>query len=340
VQTFTQIDHESITSVSDCDDLLLGRLPPGPSSGKVLPMRRIVAIGEILVEIMAETRGNGFREPQPLTGPYPSGAPAIFIDQVARLGHPSAMIGAVGDDDFGTLNLDRLRGDGVDISAIAVHPGASTGSAFVRYTDDGGRNFVFNLRDSANRHIRLDERARAVLAGGVHLHVVGSSLGADAVAAAVLEAIGVVKGAGGTVSFDPNIRKEMLNAPGFGERMQTVLAATDLFLPSGDELSLFAPTAADFLARGIKAIVHKQGAAGARYLDAKTDIFQPGFPVDEIDPTGAGDIFGATFVTGWLNGLAPAKNLRRACAAGALAVMKRGPMEGVSTQAELDRFLA
>jgi sugar/nucleoside kinase (ribokinase family) len=303
-------------------------------------MKRIIAIGEILVEIMADTRGEGFREAQPLTGPYPSGAPAIFIDQVARLGHPAAMIGTVGDDDFGTLNIDRLRVDGVDVSAIAVHPGAATGSAFVRYRDDGGRNFVFNLRDSANRHIRIDDRARDVLSGDVHLHVVGSSLGADAVAAAVFDALAIVKAQGGTVSFDPNIRKEMLDAPGFGDRMALVLAATDLFLPSGDELTLFAPSAADLLSGGIKAIVHKQGAAGARYLDATTDLFQPGFPAEERDPTGAGDIFGATFVVGWLNGLAPAENLRRSCAAGALAVMKRGPMEGVSTSAELDRFLS
>lgn len=301
-------------------------------------MTRIVAIGEILVEIMADTPGEGFRGPQPLTGPYPSGAPAIFIDQVARLGHPGAMIGAVGDDDFGTLNLDRMRSDGVDVSAIAVHPGAATGSAFVRYRPDGGRNFVFNLRDSANRFIALDDKARAVLSGKVHLHIVGSSLGADAVAAAVFEALAVVKSTGGTVSFDPNIRAEMLSAPGFGERLHLALAATDLFLPSGDELGLFG-TPDELLGRGIKAIVHKQGAAGARYLDPATDLFQPGFPAEEIDPTGAGDIFGATFVVGWLTGLAPVENLRRACAAGALAVASRGPMEGASTPKELDRFL-
>lgn len=324
----------------DCD-IFSPQEPPRPGARLVQTrrMRTIVAIGEILVEIMAETRGRGFREPQPLTGPYPSGAPAIFIDQVARLGHPAAMIGAVGDDDFGTLNLERLRADGVDVTAIAVHPGAATGSAFVRYREDGGRDFVFNLRDSANRHIRIDERAGAVLAGEVHLHVVGSSLGADAVAAAVLEAVSRVKAQGGTVSFDPNIRKEMLSAPGFGERLRQVLAATDLLLPSGDELDLFGAPA-DLLARGIRAIVHKQGAAGARYLDSTTELFQPGFPVEELDPTGAGDIFGASFVVGWISGLAPAENLRRACAAGALAVTRRGPMEGVSTQAELRRFLA
>ncbi len=47
----------------------------------------IVSMGEIVAEIIAEGRGAGFCEPMPLRGPYPSGAPAIFIDQVARLCH-------------------------------------------------------------------------------------------------------------------------------------------------------------------------------------------------------------------------------------------------------------
>ena len=41
----------------------------------------ILTIGEILVEVMATTVGQGFREPVDLIGPFPSGAPAIFIDQ-------------------------------------------------------------------------------------------------------------------------------------------------------------------------------------------------------------------------------------------------------------------
>ncbi|HEV7285107.1 MAG TPA: PfkB family carbohydrate kinase, partial [Kaistia sp.] len=87
---------------------------------------KIVTIGEILVEIMATTLGHGFLEAQTLIGPFPSGAPAIFIDQVGKLGHPAAIVSAVGDDDFGTVNLERLKQDGVDVSAVAIHPGAAT----------------------------------------------------------------------------------------------------------------------------------------------------------------------------------------------------------------------
>jgi fructokinase len=75
-----------------------------------------ICVGEILVEIVATTIGEGFLEAQPLMGPFPSGAPAIFIDQCGRLGGSAAMIGAVGDDDFGRLNTDRLKRDKIDIS--------------------------------------------------------------------------------------------------------------------------------------------------------------------------------------------------------------------------------
>ena len=124
------------------------------------------------------------------------------------------------------------------------------------------------------------------------------------------------------------------------------LARADLLLPSGDELRLLATDAASdeaavhrLLDRGITAVVHKHGARGARYIDRTTDCFVPAFSVTEVDPTGAGDIFGATFVAGWLAGLRPEDNLRRAVAAGALAVTRQGPMEGASTAAEIDAFL-
>ena len=96
-------------------------------------MLKVVTLGEILVEIMADERGHGFREPLRLVGPFPSGAPAIFIDQVAKLGQPCGIIACVGDDDFGRVNLERLENDGVDVTAVEVNPTYVTGSAFVRY---------------------------------------------------------------------------------------------------------------------------------------------------------------------------------------------------------------
>ena len=49
-------------------------------------MYDILTIGEILAEILSDHVGQVFYRPGRLLGPYPSGAPAIFIDQAARMG--------------------------------------------------------------------------------------------------------------------------------------------------------------------------------------------------------------------------------------------------------------
>ena len=309
-------------------------------------MKKIVTIGEILVEVMATERGNGFVRPIPLVGPFPSGAPAIFIDQAAKFGQPCGMVGCVGADDFGRVNLDRLKKDGVDISGIAVDPEYATGSAFVRYREDGSRDFVFNIKHSASGLTSLTDAARALIDSSDHLHVMGTSLFSPEIVAAILEGIRMTKAKGGSVSFDPNVRPEMLGLPGLGQALETIFSQCDLFLPSGPELYLFAKATteteaiAEILKGGVRAIVVKNGSDGATYHDCETTVRQPAFRVEEVDPTGAGDCFGATFVSCWLRGMVPADALRYAAASGARAVEKQGPMEGASSLAELDAFIA
>lgn len=309
-------------------------------------MKKIVVAGEILVEIMADTQGDGFPGPIALTGPFPSGAPAIFIDQVARMGQPCGIVSKVGDDDFGRLNVMRLAGDGVDVSAIGIDTDRPTGSAFVRYRADGSRDFVFNIRHSACGTLPDSPAVAALLDSADHLHVMGSSLSSPTIIAFNIAAARAVRARGGTVSFDPNLRKEILAGPGMAGAMQDILSLTDLFLPSGDEIALLTratsgdAAVAELLARGIRAIVHKQGAQGVAYHDATGRRFVPAFRVREIDPTGAGDCFGGAFTALWLRGEDIDRALTLAAAAGALAVTRRGPMEGAATLDDIRAFAA
>ncbi|PYE81171.1 sugar kinase [Pseudoroseicyclus aestuarii] len=308
-------------------------------------LRKIVTIGEILVEIMATRRGQSFLEAGDYRGPFPSGAPAIFVNQAALLGQPAAIVSAVGEDAFGAVNLNRLRASGVDVSAVAVRQGPATGSAFVTYAADGSRDFLFNIAHSACGTIPFDASARAAVAGADHLHVMGSALAAPGLAPTVLQALDAVKGQGGTVSFDPNLRKEMARAPGLRPALERVLEACDLFLPSGEELFSFCEAttedaaAAELLARGIEAVVVKKGAAGAVWYDGAGRYEAAPLAVEEVDPTGAGDSFGAAAVSFWLRGLAAPQALARANAAGAAAVTALGPMEGALDSAALDAML-
>ncbi len=308
-------------------------------------MKKIVVIGEILVEIMADTVGTGFLCPQPLHGPYPSGAPAIFADQAARLGQPVAIVSSVGNDDFGRLNLDRLKRDGVDVAGVHVDPDRPTGSAFVRYRSDGLRDFVFNIRHSAAGSLKFIDAARHILDVADHIHVTGSSFSIPGFVEFSIEAADAIKARSGTVSFDPNLRKEMLSAEGLADAMTRIIGLTDLYLPSGDELNLLTNAQdpkgaiAELLRRGVKAVVHKRGTDGARYYDRDRQYSVDAFTIKELDPTGAGDCFGATFTSLWLRGRHPQSALEIAAASGALAAMTRGPMEGTADLPTLDRFV-
>lgn len=311
-----------------------------------MTVRPIVAIGEVLVEIMATKPGDGFREPLDLTGPFPSGAPAIFANQVGLMGHPAAMIASVGADDFGRLNIDRLRANGIDTSAIALHEDAVTGSAFVRYRADGSRAFLFNIAQSASGRLAITPDARNVLERARHLHVMGSSLFSDTAIAVVLEAVQRVKAAGGTLSFDPNVRPEIAAAGSLGDALKAIFAETDIYLPSGGEVFLFAPGADTteaachrMLAEKPMEIVVKNGANGALLFTREATASVGGIAVSEVDPTGAGDSFGGAYVAARMMGETPRQALRLANAAGACAVTRQGPMEGAESRARLEKRL-
>ena len=54
-------------------------------------MSEVWTMGEMLVEIMRPDEGMELHKSGLFLGPYPSGAPAIFIDTVARLGHSAVL---------------------------------------------------------------------------------------------------------------------------------------------------------------------------------------------------------------------------------------------------------
>lgn len=306
-----------------------------------------VTIGEILVEIVARSKGNGFCEPVELIGPFPSGAPAIFIDQCARMGGSAAMIGAVGDDDFGLVNTERLRRDGVDVSAIAVSPDYPTGSAFVRYREDGNRDFVFNIAKSAAAQLQWTDAVEALVARCGHIHVMGTVFASPSAWSITERAIPMIKARGGTLSLDPNLRKELLSQGQTQEKFAQLVGQADLLLPSGSELFLASGVddeagAIDALfERGVKEIAIKRGADGASAIHrsgARAD--SAGLLVEELDPTGAGDCFGGAYVACRRLGMPLETALAYGSAAGARNVTHLGPMEGAGTRAELDAFIA
>ena len=306
----------------------------------------ILTIGEALVEVMRTDIDQPLSQPGPFSGPYPSGAPFIFAAQAARLGMTTAAIGAVGADAFGQCLLKQLEADGVVADGVRQLPDQTTGIAFVAYNADGSRDFVFSL--GAGGNLSSDMLLPELFDGLRCFHVMGSTLSMSAEALQVCrEALRMAVDAGALISFDPNLRPELMPPEEARIAFADFMSSAGILLPTAAELLEL--TAADNLNQAVdmllaerpdRIIVVTRGAAGCTVYSGDGQVDAPGYAVDEIDPTGAGDCFDAGFLSELLAGKSPVEAARLANACGALAVTAKGPMAGAMTRAEVERFMA
>ncbi|HVN77388.1 MAG TPA: sugar kinase [Terriglobia bacterium] len=303
---------------------------------------RILVLADPLVEVMRKELNQPLSRNADFVGPFPSGAGAIFIDAAARLGGSTGCIGVVGLDAFGECVVTRLREDNVDTAYVRQVPGYTTGIAFVAYNDDGSRNFLFHLPQSAAALLGPEDVRPEYIVTADFLHITGSVLSiSESARQACYKAVKLIKKKGGRVSFDPNIRPELLGASCVREIVEPVLEFCDLLLPSSSEAAMLTgdvdETAAchSLLARGISIVALKRGSQGSVVFTPKQRIEVPSLSVTEIDPTGAGDCYGGAFVVGLLEGWDLPRIARFANIAGALSVTRMGPMEGSPRRSEV-----
>lgn len=304
--------------------------------------RTIVTVGEILVEFVSHRRNCALEQISEYSGPYPSGAPAIFLDQAARMGSPTQMIGGVGADGFGRSVLKRLQDDKVGTEGVGISD-KSTGVAFVSYYDDGERDFIFHLPGTAADD--FDVPASLLDEPKTILHVSASSLGPVAMRGKIMEAVRIVSKAGGWITCDPNARPELMQDAAAMDAIREVMGLSQCLLPSTSDLNFLFPDLSEedavnhLLAANAEVIAIKRGSDGATVVGYGERHDFDAHKVEEVDPTGAGDGFCGTFVSLLAQG-APLQDAGRlANAAGAIAVTRRGPMEGNSTPDEIAAFL-
>ena len=290
----------------------------------------IVSLGELLVEIMRADKDEPLGVSGTFLGPYASGAPAIFAWAAARLGAWVRFAGVCGDDAFGTLCRGHLQEAGVELH-VRTAPDYETGAAFVSYNGAGDREFLFYLRRTAAAQLSPADLAPELLRDVGWLHVTGSSLGvSESVRQAVFTAVEKAKARGATVSFDPNVRPELFPDQALSEVCRPVLDAADVILPSraeAEQLTGLADPdeACRALLEGASTVLLKRGAEGCTLYTADEVRHIPGFSVQEVDPTGAGDCFAAGFAVASLRGAAPLQAARFANAVGARSVTAFGP---------------
>ncbi len=299
-------------------------------------MAEIMIMGELLVEIMRPKEDIPLYDTDYFRGPFPSGAPGIFISTAARLGHSTAIISGVGDDDFGENIMRRLKKDGVDVSRVLVTDKGHTGIAFVTYFADGERKFLFYMDNSPCVMAKAPESLEG-LEDTKYMHVMGCSLMSDVTfAQEIVKTIRMMKSQGTKISFDPNVRLEMMRDPVVLQILQEVFETSNILMPGVSELKML--SGEDDLDKAIEKVfknpnleilVLKNGSKGSKiYTRNGLEVEMGVYPVVQEDATGAGDSYDAAFICGLAEGKTLKEAAQMGAAAGALNAAAFGPMEG------------
>jgi 2-dehydro-3-deoxygluconokinase len=284
-----------------------------------------------------------------------AGAEANMAVGLARLGHRVTYIGRVGADGFGTAIVRGLRGEGVDVTHLAVDANAPTGVMFRERRALGAIDVVYHRAGSAGSRLSTADVDRAAHAGvfdgarWLHLTGITPALSPSA-RAATTRARDLARDAGLLVSLDLNLRRRLWSDADAAPVLRELATGVDVVLGSPDELAIIvdadpATDPADLIASvatiGSSTVVAKLGAGGALGLESGgSAVHVEGVPVPQvIDPVGAGDAFCAGFIAGRLDGVDLETALRIGNACGALAVAASGDQASLPDRVELGRLL-
>jgi len=249
---------------------------------------------------------------------------------IARLGGKVELWSRVGDDEAAAKIRAGLKSFGVDVRSVqSFEEGRTSTSAII--VDDAGERLIVGARDinmpSGTSWLPLERISGA---------------------AAVLGDVRWLEGL--RVVFE-RARKEgiptVLDADlGAREALAEILALTDYAIFSEPALKDFAalPSTEAMLQRvrelGPRHAGVTLGARGYRWADASGGGEQPGFPVDVVDTTGAGDAFHGAFTLALVEGKPIAECARFACAVAAMKCTRIGSRAGLPTRAQVEGFLA
>ena len=256
----------------------------------------------------------------------------------------TASLAKVGDDTFGRLLVGTMQRAGIDGCGIRIDPDTFTTLAFVTFDAHGDRSFAFARKPGADTQLRWDEIDPAMLDETHVFHFGSLSCTDEPARSATQSAVAYARAHGKLVTYDPNYRPPLWKMEQEAkEQILWGLRQADLVKISDEEVQFLwgcSPEqgAERVLALGAKLVMVTLGPKGCFLKNAQAE-YRCGCPqVRTVDTTGAGDIFGGSAVSRFLElGKTPeqltqedlAYMARYASAAASLSTEKSGAIPSI-----------
>jgi ribokinase len=299
-------------------------------------MADIVVLGSFMMDLVVRAP----RRPVPGEtvvgtdfGEYLGGKGCNQAVAAARAGARTAMVGRVGDDDYGRRFLDLLGREGIDAGCVAIDAAAGTGVA-TPLVEPTGENSIVIVPRANHAVLPTDVDAAAALIAGARVLLLQLELPLPT----VVHAARCAREAGVTVVLNP--------APAVGD-LGALEGLVDVLVPNEGEAGQLTGIEGDPLAaakalreRFGGAVLVTLGAQGSLVLPADGAHEQvPAHAVDVVDTVGAGDAYCGTLGARLAAGDDLLTAARHAGAAGSLAVTVAGAEPSLPTAAAVAALL-
>lgn len=260
----------------------------------------------------------------------PGGQVATAMIACQTWGLHTRYFGKVGDDSAGHLQARELARAGVDAHLLTVAQ-CNSQSAYILVDASSGERTILFERDERLSHTPQEISREGITSGRV-LHVDGHNAHTHALAAGWAREAGIP-----VVADVDNLY------PGHKE----LLASVDYLVGSNElphrltgissHLEALPAVAERF---GNRLVATTLGVHGALSYEPRSRRFTycPAFAIAPVDTTGAGDLFHAGFLYGFVQGWPLARILDFACAAAALNCLELGARGGIKSFAETEHF--
>jgi sugar/nucleoside kinase (ribokinase family) len=230
----------------------------------------------------------------------PGGSAANTIRGIATLRNPAAYIGSVGKDELGNMFRESIAEE--NVQPLLVTGTQPTGYAIGFITPDSERTFATYL--GAATEISPEKLKRKMFSGHRIFHIEGYLVIDHPL---ILKALKMAKDAGAEVSYDmASFNVVEANRDFIREILSDYV---DIVFANEDEARSFSgkdpEDALEDLASYCKVAVVKTGASGSLIKMEQESYMVRAIEAESIDTTGAGDLYAAGFLHGYLNGMLP-----------------------------------
>lgn len=260
---------------------------------------------------------------------------------LARLGMEISFAGMVGDDAEGRQLRDELAAEGIEVSHVRTREGEPTDRSFIIVSGCGAEveRTIFWQPGARLRHgdylpiedyfahdlvvVDMDDAKLRRLIVDLPMHVSPRTL--------LLGPLTYLTELPPDDALDLALRHDFIVG-----NVEELCAITGT-----DELDAAIEILRDemFLSQ-TRLVAISDGPRGCHVIDRRSVTHVPAFPVEAVDPTGAGDAFAAGVAIGVLERWSPQEIGRVANAVGALATRWRGARASLPRRDELEQFLA